>query len=288
MATLPSSVHAPERERLAPPGLVLGLAAGVLLTLAILFDPQAFMARVRASGHGAVTLYFMQALLASTDNNHLRLLLTRREIEAGHYSQALRTLKPLIKVPSTRLYRQAVRWLTYSDLLAVTFAHPAGSPARRAGEHQLRLMIPTLRAQVHGLQLEKLARDAISLHDGTTAIAIYEQLAAQHIHGRAVYYGLAARAAVGLQRDREAATLYFGAQAFARAPAHQRYYFEHALEALERHNEMHRAVRAARAHLGGLGADASVLRFLVALARRADEPRVAAHYARELTQIHSL
>lgn len=287
MATLPSSAHTPERERLAPLGLVLGLAAGVLLALTILFDPQAFMARVRASGHGAVTLYFMQALLASTNNDHLRLLLTRREIDAGHYSQALRTLKPLIKVPSTRLYRQAVRWLTYSDLLAVTFAHPAGSPARRAGERRLRLMTPALRTEVHGLRLEKLARDAISLHDGTTAISIYKQLAAQHIHGRALYYGLAARAAVGLQRAREAATLYFGAQAFARSPAHQRYYFEHGLEALERHNEMRHAVRAARAYLGRLGTNKSVLRFLVRLAQRANEPRVAAHYARELTQIHS-
>ncbi len=287
MATFPSFVHTPERERLAPLGLVLGLAAGVLLTLAILFDPQAFMARVRASGHGAVTLYFMQALLASTNNNDLRLLLTRREIDAGHYSQALRTLKPLIKVPSTRLYRQAVRWLTYSDLLAVTFSHPAGSPARRAGEHQLRLMTPALRTEVHGLRLEKLARDAINLHDGTTAIAIYEQLAAQHISGRARYYGLAARAAIGLQRDREAATLYFGAQAFARSPARQRYYFEHALEALERHNEMHRAVRAARANLGALWDNTSVLRFLVVLAERANEPGVAAHYARELTQIRN-
>lgn len=286
MAISRSPVHTLERERLAPPGLVLGLAAGVLLTLTILFDPQAFMARVRAGGHGAVTLYFMRALLASTNNNHLRLLLTRREIDAGHYSQALRTLKPLIKAPSTRLYRQAVRWLTYSDLLAVTFSHPADSLARRAGEHQLRLMTPALRSDVHGLQLEKLAHDAISLHDGATAISIYKQLAAQHIRGRALYYGLAARAALGLQRDREAATLYFGAQAFARSPTRQRYYFERALTALERRNEMRLAVRRARAYLGRLGADPSVLRFLVVLAQRANEPAVAAHYARELTQIH--
>lgn len=285
MAISRSSVHTPERERLAPAGLVLGLAAGVLLTLAILFDPQAFMARVRASGHGAVTLYFMRALLASTDNDHLRLLLTRREIEAGHYGQALRTLKPLIAGPGTRLYRTTVRWLTYSDLFAVTFAHPAGSAARRAGEQQLRLMIPALRTEVTGPRLEKLAYDAISLHDGLIAIAIYEQLAAQHSRGRAVYYGLAARAAEGLQRDREAAAFYFRAQTFARAPTHQRYYFERAIVALERHNEMRQAVRAARDHLGGLAADPDILRFLVRLARRADEPAVAAHYARELTQI---
>ncbi len=286
MAISQSPVHTFERERLAPPGLVLGLAAGVLLTLTILFDPQAFMTRVRASGHSAVTLYFMRALLASTNNNHLRLLLTRREIDAGHYSQALRTLKPLIKSPNTRLYRQAVRWLTYSDLLAATFAHPANSLARRAGEHQLRLMTSALQTDVHGLQLEKLAHDTMSRHEGAIAISIYKQLAAQHIHGRALYYGLAARAALGLQRDREAATLYFGAQAFAHSQTRQRYYFIHAVEALERRNEMRLAVRRARAYLGRLGADANVLRFLVALARRADEPNVAAHYARELTQIH--
>lgn len=285
MATSPLSAHSHDRERLAPLGLILGLALGVLLTLAILFDPQVFMARIRANGHGAVTLYFMKALLASTNSNHLRLLLVRREIQAGHYHQALLILEPLITTPAARQYRPTIRWLTYSDLLATTFSYPTNSPERRNGIRKLRLMIPALRTEVHGAELSKLALGAINLHDGLIAIPIFKGLAIRHPRRRALYYGFAAQAALSLNANKEAATLYFTAETDAHSFAHRRYYFEQAIRALEERNEMRRAVKDANTHLGTLVTDRNVLRFLIILARQANEPNIAAHYARLLTRL---
>lgn len=282
MAASPLPVHTPERERLAPPGLILGLAFGILLTLGILFDPRAFMQRIRSGGHSEVTLYFLKALLATTNDNEIRILLTRREIRAGHYQAALRTLEPLIEGRTAPAYRQTVRWLTYNDLLAVTFTHPAQSEARRAGERQLRLMIPALQADLHGARLSELAANANTIHDGAAAVGIYRELAARHATRRALYYRLAADAALGMGHGRAAARLYFRAQSYALSVSERQKDFERGLHALEQANDSKGAILAATIHVGRLDRDRAVLRFLVSLARRANEPTLAAHYARLL------
>lgn len=279
-----SRLAAPDiaRERLAPPALVAGLALGIVLTLVLLFDPASFLRRIQHSRAPAVDLYFVKAAARNAHNDGLMLLLARREIEAGHDLAALRVLAPLLPHGAAGAYRQRLRWLTYRDLLGVNYRYPKGSASRARNEHALRLLISQLRRGAGPLALRALAQEAVAVHDGGTAIAIYRGLAAHDRAHRAALYALAAGAASGLDHPREAARLDFAAQRYAATRSAKTHDFLAALQVLQSHDDVVLAVAEGARHLAGLGRDPAVLRRMITLARAANEPQLATRYAKRL------
>ncbi len=282
-----SRLHAPDgaRERLAPPTLVAGLALGIVLTLALLFNPGAFLRRIQESRTPAIGLYFAKALARDNHRRAITLLLVRREIETGHDIAALRALAPLLARTQAGASRQRIRWLYYRDLLAMNDRYPRGSAARSHNDHTLRLLIDQLRPGAGPRALRGLAREAVVIHDQKTAIAIYRDLARRGHARRPAYYALAAAAAYGLGHPRLAAHLYFSAEHYAPTRAAAARYFLGAMQALQSHNEVALAVREGGRHLGGLEGRPAILRRMIALARAANEPAVAARYAKQLLRM---
>ncbi len=270
------------RERLAPPALIVGLALGIVLALALLFDPRSFLQRIRHSHAASVDLYFVQELARIIHTRGVTLLLARREIETGHNVAALRLLAPMLATTTKPGFQEQVRWLYYRNLLAVNDRSPQGSPARARNEHALRLLISQLRAGANEHALYRLAHEATLVHDEGTAIRIYRDLARRNGAHRSKLYALAAAAADGLHHPREAARLDFAAQASASTRAAATRYFLAALRVLQSHNQPLLALREGGRHLGLLADEAAVLRRLVILALAADKPKIAAHYARRL------
>jgi hypothetical protein len=270
------------RERLAPPVLVVGLALGIVLTLVLLFNPASFLRRIQHSHAPAVDLYFVKAAARDAHGSAIMLLLARREIEAGHDLAALRVLAPLMPKAAGGVYQQRLRWLTYRDLLGVNYRYPKGSAQRMRNEHTLRLLISQLRRGAGPRALRALAREAIAIHDGATAVTIYRGLARHDRARRAALYALAAGAADGLDHPREAARLDFAAQRYASTRSAETRYFLAALQVLQGHDEVLMAVAEGGRHLAGLGRNPAILRRMITLARAANEPKVAARYARRL------
>ena len=270
------------RERLAPPALVAGLALGIVLTLVLLFNPASFLQRIQHSHAPAVDLYFVKAAARHTHSNAVMLLLARREIDAGHDLAALRVLAPLMPHAAGHAYRQRLRWLTYRDLLGVNYRYPKGSARRARNEHALRLLIGQLRHGAGPQTLQALAREAVAIHDGGAAVAIYRGLARHDRAHRAALYALAANAADGLDHPREAARLDFAAQHYAATRAAEARYFLAAVQVLQSHNDVAMAAAEGGRHLAGLRHDPAILRRMIALARAANRPHTAARYARRL------
>ena len=285
MTVSPSPATNVRRERLAPPMLTAGLALGIIVTLALLFDPQSFLQRIKNSHMASVDIYFVKAIADGSHSMGLRLLLAKREIETGHYDSALGVLKPMLAAMAPASYKNRALWLYYSDLLAVTYTYPHGSSRRMQNERTLKLLISELRPYAHGTALRGLAHEAVVLHEGPAAISIYKDLATQNARQRAMFYRLAGAAALGLGHPREAAQLYFAAEHSAHRVSRQIANFLTALRILQSHGEITFAVHEARRNLGYLGADQAVLRYLIALARAANEPEVAAYYAKLLVRI---
>lgn len=285
MATSPLSAPNLTRERLAPPALVIGLALGILLTLALLFNPESFLARIKHSHMPAIDFYFVSAVAHGSHDTGLHLLLAKREIETGHYKTALAAIKTMLKAPASSSFEDRARWLYYSDLLATTYTYRPGSAVRLQNERHLKLLISQLQSHAHGNDLAGLAREAIALREGRAAIAIYKDLAAQNPRERPEFFALAGAAALGLGHPRESAQLYFAAQDAALLPAEQSHYFLTALHILQSHHNVVLAVYEAGRHLGHLGHNPYVLRQLITLSQAANEPQVAAHYATLLVQI---
>ena len=78
MATSPSPATNPVRERLARPALVVGLGLGIVLTLALLFDPQSFLKRMTHSHTPSVDIYFLRAVAHNPHTTAFWLLLAKR------------------------------------------------------------------------------------------------------------------------------------------------------------------------------------------------------------------
>ena len=285
MATLRSSAPDIVRERFAPPALIAGLALGIVLALALLFDPRSFLQRIRHSHAASVDLYFVKALAHITRDRSVMLLLARREVETGHNIAALRLLASMLAATPSLGFQERVRWLYYRDLLAINYRTPQGTPARARNEHALRLLIGQLRAGANERALYGLAQEATLVHDEGAAMSIYQGLAHRNHAQRSKLYALAATAAEGLHHPREAARLYFLAQTYASTRKAATRDFLAALQVLQSHNEPLLALREGGRHLGRLADDPAILRRLIVLARAADKPKIAAAYARRLLRM---
>ncbi len=285
MATSLSPVSNVARERFAPPALVAGLAIGIVLTLALLFDPQSFLQRIERSRTPAVDLYFARAIAHTAHDAGLWLLVARRQLESGHYRGALKTLRPLLARSSPPQVRERARWLYVTDMLAVTYAYPAGSLGRAQGKAILTALIARLTPTARGPAVIALAQAALAIQEGQQAVALYVQAAHRDHRRRSGFFALAAQAAVGAHRYREGARLAFEAAAAAATPAGKIADFLMALRILESDNQPALALRMAHRHLAGLGRDPQVLRALIALARRANRPETAAYYANRLLRM---
>ncbi|WP_298138255.1 hypothetical protein [Acidiferrobacter sp.] len=282
MVTSRSAVPETARERLAPPSLVVGLALGIVLTLVLLFNPASILRRIARSHAPAVDLYFAKAAAHHTHSDAMMLLLAREEVATGHDFAALRALAPLMKRNVSPAYRKHLLWLYYRDLLAMNARYPRGSAERERNEAALRRLIAKLRRKAGEQTLFALAREAIAIHDTRAAIAIYLGLARHDRTHRAPFYALAASATSGLHRPREAARFEFMAQRYAPTRAAEARYFLAALRILQSHDLVAAAVAEGGRHLGDLAKDRAILRRMIVLARAANEPRVAARYARRL------
>lgn len=270
------------RERLAPPALVVGLALGIVLALVLLFNPRSFLRAIKHSHASSVDLYFVKAVAQRDHDDAVMLLLARRETETGHNMAAIRILASMLAARPRLSLQERVRWLYYQDLLAVNYRYRQGSLDRERNEQALRSLIGQLRPGADRHALRGLAREALAVHDDGVAVAIYRDLAHRDGAHRSTLYALAATATLGLHHPREAARLYFSAQAYAPTPAAATRYFLAALAVLQSHDQVALALREGRRHLAGLAYEPTALRRLIALARAADEPYVAAYYARRL------
>ncbi|MDE2089630.1 MAG: hypothetical protein KGJ12_06390 [Gammaproteobacteria bacterium] len=274
-----------QRERLARARVVAGIVLGVGISLALLFPREPLLAMLRTQKPAdAVNIDFLRAALRSDDNPELRLLLVAQELRAGNFPAAQRALAPLVgHAPAA--YAGWVRWLHYRARVAATYAAPAGSAARLRGEAALRAMIPRLVTEVPSPMLPGLARDALALDDAADAVPIYLRLARLYPARSAAFHARAAATALSLGRYQESARLYFAAQAAAKDPSARREYLLAAAHALQSGNRPKQALAAAKTHLGTLGNDPEVLRFMVNLALAANVPRDAAFFSRRLLGI---
>ncbi len=270
------------RERLAPPALVVGLALGIVLTLALLFNPASFLQRIQHSHAPAVDLYFVKAAARDARGDAIMLLLARREIEANHDLTALRVLAPLMPRAARRTSGQRLRPLDYGDRPGVRYAYLQGSTWHASQQHALRVLVSQLRKGAEGRVRHEPVAEAAVADDLGAARGVRGGLAREDRARWAGIYALVANAAEGLDHPRDAARFDFAAERYASTRAAKTRYFLAALQVLQRHNDVAMAVAEGRRHLAGLAREPIVLRRMIVLARAANEPQTASRYAKRL------
>lgn len=202
----------------------------------------------------------------------------------GELLAALAKARHMLADPRENVRRQA-RLIELEILRRQAYVHFPGTPERAAA---IRNLIIRLREaatiEFSATQYQYLADLARELDQTSLYVELCRKLAKRDPASASRWFAKAAQAALREGNYRDAAALYFDAQANAKALPEQREYYLLGLRALQSGNLLADALEAARAHLPGLEHDRRTLIFLVKLALAAARPDVAERYVRMLMQ----
>ena len=255
----------------------------------VLFPKERIFNQVaQASQASTVSTFFLDNLLkAKPDDEDLRFLLARHQLEIGQVQKAKETVSSILSSQNPDVWLRA-HLLNLRILEIQTFAFFEGTQTRRDGLRQMGQHIETILQQTSEPDphmLTQLAQSALKAGHQNLARSIYERLGQQSEPYTEEWYAKAAELALGQGDYQKAADLYFSAQRQSTSRSKQRTYYLAALRTLQSGNFLKEALQQANAHIGGLKNDESTLFFLVSLGRAAGDGAFAEKYVKDLLRV---
>lgn len=281
-----ASTAAHERARFASPGQILGFGLIVLLALLAVFPDQSLERRLESSAYGgSVSLAYLGAWLrAKPDDNHLRLVLARRQIQQGELVLAEATLQPIFRAPEVEGYDRAeaalmVLEVREQQMWRLKPGTDAFATARSAYLGQLRQVTAY---SWESARMEGFAHQAIALGDFDLGRDLYLRLIRDNPYHSLAWYERIAQMDLAAGHYEAAANIYFAALPYTVDRAQRRQYYLTGLRILQSGNLLREAVASGQAYLGPLEDDRDSLLYLIRLALASNRPDVAEKYVSRL------
>lgn len=275
---------ATSRPRIAPPWLVLLLAAVVLLMFYAAWPRAALRERI-ASTHGPSELgvaYQEAWLRVQPGNAELLQSLGEQYQQLGRRSDAERIAARMDAQQDPQLHRAATLLRLNVDEQRA-FSFPPGDARRSSAISGLQARLAAIAGDAWDTaDLGVLARDAAALGTPGLAEQFYVRLVRQDAPNRQRWNAEVAKYGLWAGDYRGAASAWFSLQADATTRAEQRRCFIAGVKALQAGNDLDEALQAADAHIGSLADDRDTLVVLLNLARAARRPDLVDRYARTL------
>lgn len=276
-----------ERERLFTPVIVILFGLAMALALYLVFPEKRLEERLaKAQKADSLTIAYLNSWLAAKpDDDDLRLVLAKQNIQLGYYDTARAALQPLLTTSNPRLQNE-VRWLQLDMAEREAYALPALSPERVAAMEKVRIELRALAKLDQTLaRRELLAKKALALNDMPLAAQLYRQLAMANPNGSAEFFIQTADILLATGDYRAAADMYFKARQKTTSYERQRSLFLKALSILRSGNLLIDALKQAELQIGNLSEDNQTLTYLAQLARAANQLDLAERYAKRLLRM---
>ncbi len=278
---------AASRPRIAPPWLVLLLAAVVLLTYYATWPREGLRERIASTtGPSELGVAYLEAWLrVQPDNGDLLETLGAQYAQLGRRADAERIAARMDALPDARLHRAATLLRLNVDEQQA-FSFPPGDPRRASALAALRTRLAAVAGDAwDNADLAVLAGYAVALDAPALATQLYERLARQDAPNRSRWNAEVAKYGLWAGDYRRAAAAWFSLQADATTRAAQRRCFIAGVRALQAGNLLDEALQAADAHIGTLADDRDTLIVLLNLARAAQRPDLVDRYAKTLLRL---
>ncbi|MEW9900735.1 tetratricopeptide repeat protein [Chitinivorax sp. PXF-14] len=282
-----SAVQPKPRERLFPWWSMLLFAVMVSLTLLLFFPQKWLMSQVQQTRPGdRVSLEYLANLVKfNPSDNALQLALVRQYLASGDWGNARVALRSVDAGDDGKLRTE--RDALYYRTLMLEYQELKPDDPRRAQLLQT-LSVAAGNSPAGGGSVDSLvwlARQAEAIGQPALAGQLYDQLARTDSARQLNWLEAGARVALANGDYDGAARRYFAARAQVRSLPLQRHYFLAGLRTLQSGNQLDAALAIAQKDLGALGDDPDTLKYLIALARSANQLDLAAQFARRLLQM---
>lgn len=283
---LPAQRTEAPRTRLTSPWTLLGIALAVGITLVLIFPGRGLLSQSAKTQPDAVSLTYLSNLARKEPSNpELRFTLAQKQTELGKIAEARAALEPLYNSPDPAV-RQRARLMDFKLQMQQMQAMPVGSKERSRETERLRQELVAMSQYEWNIAgLLDLAHLATQLEARKLHADIYLRIARSDHKVARRWIDDAARAVLADGEYQTAAEIYFTAQGRAESREDQRHYFISGLKAYQAGNMMKEAMAAADQHVGALASDDETLRYLIRLARMANDMQRAQVYAKRLMRM---
>ena len=262
------------------------MAVAVGVTLVLIFPGRGLLTASSQQRPDELTLSYLNTLARTEPHNaDVRFTLAEKQAEIGKLAEARAALEPLYNSPEPAV-RQRARLMDAKLQARQLQALAPGSPERdKVGEALRQELVAMTQYDWDAPALRELANLAAKLGIPKLRAELVLRLVRTDPRFGRQWIDQAARGVLADAEYGAAAEIYFAAQARADALADKRYYFVSALNALQAGNKMGEIMAAADAHIGVLAEDNETLRYLVRLARSANDMPRAQRYAKKLLRM---
>ena len=276
----------PPRQRLTSPWTLLGVALAVGVTLVLIFPGRGLLTQSSRQKPDEVSMSYLSNLVRNEpDNPELRFTLAQKQTELGRIADARAALEPLYNSPNPAV-RQRARMTDFKLQMQQMQAQPPNSKERERDTERLRQeLVAMSQYEWNAAGLLDLAAMATQLGARKLRAELYLRIARTDNKLGRQWTDEAARSVLADGEYLTAAEIYFNAQQRAESRDDQRYYFIAALKAYQAGNLMKDVMAAADQHLGSLADDDETLRYLIGLARMANDMPRAERYAKKLLRM---
>ncbi len=277
----------PPRQRLTSPWTLLGVAAVVGVTLVLIFPGRGLLTQKTVERHAdqVSTSYLNTLAKQEPQTPELRFTLAEKEAELGKIAEARAALEPLYNSPDPGI-RQRARVTDFKLQMQQMYAFQPGSGDRQRANEKLRQeLVAMSQYEWDEAGLLDLAKLAEQVGDRKLRAEIYLRIAKNDPRDARKWLDQSTAITLADGGYRAAAETYFSAMDSAPSREDKRYYFMEGVKAYQAGNMIREALAAADRHIDGLADEDEILRFMIRLARMANDMPRAQAYAKKLMRM---
>lgn len=291
MRKLRSPAPGAERPSLAPPWVLLVVAAMILLALILAYPQKALLERIgRAPDSELSHAYLSNLQRSNPDDPKLRLLIASQALHNGQTASLGATLQPVLDSGDPELLREAHWILWQGGALELSKLPPDSVAERQARKHELSARLAQLSEGAWpDDRLLMMAEQAFVIGDTAGAMGLYRK-SAKNLNDReaAAHFARGATLALSHSDYRSSAELSLLASARSLDLREARAHRLKALRTLQSGNLLAEAVRVMEREISDQENDPETLDYVTRLARAAGRPDLADRYVRRLLRLSLL
>ncbi|HSD40174.1 MAG TPA: tetratricopeptide repeat protein [Rhodocyclaceae bacterium] len=281
------AVAAAKRPRLVPPIALAGFTALVGMALVVMYPYRVIVETVLREQHGdELTLAYLHNLLRTNSNNpELIFRLAEQQLSANDLAGMRQSLGKILNMPD-EADRITARMLLWRASELEWLRSPPASTQRAALQRSLLAELEALsRMHVNEQTRVQIAERALDFNELALAIRLYRSLKTHDGKFNDEWFAGRARQLIGEHEYEAALQLYLIARERATTLEARRSLFFRAVQVPLSRNQSGAALALAEEQLKDLSDDVDSLMFMVKLARSANQPDVAARYARLMLRL---
>ncbi|HYC46732.1 MAG TPA: tetratricopeptide repeat protein [Burkholderiales bacterium] len=293
----PAQRAEPPRQRLTSPWTLVGITVAVVITLVLIFPGRGILTSETQVGARSRTVHAPAAagdpvlaqLQAQTrkepTNPQPRFALAQKHVELGSIKDARAALEPLYNSPDPAV-RQRARLEDFKLQIQEMYAIQPGTPQRARETERLRQELAAMaQYQWDSAGLRELTDLAAKVEARKLRASLFLRIVKSDESLVRAQVDEAGKQVLSDGEYLTAAELYFAAQQRAASLDDRRHYFRQAIASYHAGNMTREALLAADAHMGALANDDQTLKYMIKLARAANDMKRAQLYAKRLLRM---